>query len=71
MKAKTVRGFLVMLNEIGEDTLIGDLKGCDKLTEDQQRYLRGIIAAVQNELGDMDHEIYEKFNVTPYKSSNS
>lgn len=68
MIPKTVRGFLLQLKELGEDTLVGDLKCTNQLTDEQANYLRGIIAGIQNELGDMDLNIWEKFNVKPYKT---
>lgn len=70
MIPKTVKGYLLQLKELGEDTLIGDLKCVNKLIKEQAYYLRAIIAGIQNELGEMDPEIWKKFNVKPYDGGN-
>lgn len=69
MAASTVKAFLKQLKDISENTLVSELKGNDKLTDDEAAYLRAIIAGVQNDLGDMPEDIWKKFNVEPYKSS--
>lgn len=69
MIPKTIKGFLIQLKELSEDTIISELKGVKKLTEDEESYLRGIIAAIQNELGEMPYDVWKKFNIHPYKGS--
>ncbi len=66
MIPKTVKAFLKQLKELSEDTIVSELKGSDKMSEEHQYYLRGIISAIQNELGEMDDSIWEQFKVKPY-----
>jgi ribosomal protein S13 len=64
---KSIGGFLKILKAIGEDVYISELKGAGKLTETQQSDLREIIAGIQNDLGELDSEIFETFNIKPYE----
>lgn len=53
---------------MGEETILSELTGHYTLTAKEQEYMRGIIAAIQNELGEMPHDVWEKFKIQPYKS---
>lgn len=68
MKApKSAKSFLTQLKLLGEETLISELKGINKLTDKEKSYLRGIIAGIQNELGEMDENIWRQYNIEPYQ----
>ena len=63
-KPKTVRGFLKMMLEVA-DFNIYTLKGFDKLSNKEQHHIGGIIADVQNDLGDIDrmYSLLQKFKL--------
>jgi hypothetical protein len=61
MKPKTVKSFLKMCVAICE-TNRDDLKGIDKLTEQEYFVLGSIRAGVQNDLGD-NAELMEKYKL--------
>jgi len=66
---KTVKSLLIQLKQIGDETIVGDLKGVDKLTYEQESCLRRVIASIQNELGEIDKNIFDKFDVEHYKNN--
>ena len=66
---KTVKSLLIQLKQIGDETIVGDLKGVDKLTHEQESCLRRVIASIQNELGEIDKNIFDKFDVEHYKNN--
>lgn len=68
LRIKTLKSFIHILKDLGENTLISELKGAQKLTEDEQSMLRTIIAGIQNDLGDIPAEFWEKINIQPYSS---
>lgn len=69
MKPTTVKAYLKLLKVLSEETLIGEMKGSEKLTKQEEHDLRAIIAGIQNEVGELDEEIWKKFNVKPYDGS--
>lgn len=61
MKPKTVKSFLKMCIAIC-DTDRDELKGIDKLTEEEYLLLGNIRAGIQNDLGE-NREFIEKYNL--------
>ncbi len=65
-KIKSVKTFLKVLRDIAEQGITSDLKGSNILTEAEHSDIASAVAALQNELGDLE-EIYKKLNLEPYK----
>lgn len=61
-KPKTIRGFLKMMLAVA-DFNIYELKGWDKLSEEEQLDVGGLLASIQNELGDELDEVLQRFNL--------
>ena len=60
-KPKTVKAFLKILIELC-DVDRGELKGFEKLTEEDYDKIGEVRAGIQNDLGEMD-ELLEKFKL--------
>ncbi len=64
-KRKTVKKFLIDLRDLAEQGTVSDLKGAGGLTDKEIRAISDTVAALQNEISDLD-EIYKKLNLEPY-----
>jgi hypothetical protein len=56
---KTAIGFLKHLSYIAKNQDMSDCKDWDKLTDEQQRMFYGILADIQNDLGEISNSLCE------------
>lgn len=61
-KPKSLKGFLSGLVSLA-DSGVSDLRGSEKLSHDDFHRIVSVLAALQNELGDID-DILERYNMS-------
>ncbi len=70
MKPKSLKGFLAALVNIA-DSAVSDLQGSDKISSGDFHRIVSVLAALQNELGDIS-DILERYGMSwPPDSLNS
>jgi hypothetical protein len=62
---KSVKTFLKDLRNLVEQGFVSDLKGAEKLSNEELSKISTCVAALQNEMSDLD-EIYIKLKMDPY-----